>query len=379
MTRMLASVTGPEEAELALASGADVIDLKDPAGGAFAAVSLETVRATVRAVAGRRPVSAVAGELPMRAQTVVAAVGALAECGVDFVKLGILAGDPLPVIAALAPLAARVRLIAVLFADRVPDFGLLPMLAQARFAGAMLDTAAKDGARLLDHMPLPRLRAFVEACRSERLMAGLAGALEAPDVPRLLLLGPDVLGFRGALTGPGGRAAPIAREAVQAIRALIPPEGQREEGGAVDYRLLAARGYAPDPNGDPSVTDRVFVRDLVLPVRIGAYARERAAPQRVRFTIDVLVWRATHASFDMRDVFSYDVITDGIRLLVDAGHLPLVETLAERIAEMLLTHPRVVRAIVTVEKLDTGSGTVGVSIERTRASVSTAAGAVGRS
>ena len=56
-------------------------------------------------------------------------------------------------------------------------------------------------------------------------------------------------------------------------------------------------------------------------------------------------------------MFSYDVISDGIRLLVDAGHVPLVETLAERIAGMLLAHPRVVKVSVRLEKLETGSGT----------------------
>ncbi|MGH7210185.1 MAG: (5-formylfuran-3-yl)methyl phosphate synthase, partial [Acetobacteraceae bacterium] len=235
MTRMLASVTGPEEAEIALACGADIVDLKDPAGGAFAAVAPERVRATVLAVAGRRPVSAVAGELPMQAERVVAAVAELADCGVAFVKLGIFAGDARPVIAALAPLAARTKLIAVLFADRAPDLALLPVLARAGFAGAMLDTADKNGSRLLDHRDLPHLRGFVAACRAERMQAGLAGGLEAPDVPRLLLLAPDVLGFRGALTGSAGRAAPIVREAAQAIRALIPPEDAPAEGGGIDY------------------------------------------------------------------------------------------------------------------------------------------------
>ncbi len=374
MTRMLASVTGAEEAEVALACGADIVDLKDPAGGAFAAVAPARVRATIRAVAGRRPVSAVAGELPMQPDRVTAAVAELADCEIDFVKVGIFAGDAQAVIAALAPLAARAKLIAVLFADRSPDLALLPMLARAGFAGAMLDTMDKDGSRLLDHMDLPHLRGFVAVCRAEGMLAGLAGGLEAPDVPRLLLLAPDVLGFRGALTGAAERAAPIAREAVQAIRALIPPEDGPAEGGGVDYRLLAARGYAPDPNGDPAFTDRVFVRDLVLPVRIGAYARERAAPQRVRFAVEVLVTRAARASADMRDVFSYDVITDGIRLLIDAGHVPLVETLAERIAEMLLAHPRVVRATVAVEKLETGNGIVGVTIERTRANAAATTG-----
>ena len=370
MTLMLASVTGPEEAETAIAGGADIIDLKDPARGALGAVEPEVVRRSVAAIGGRRLVSAVAGDLPMRPGLVTASVADLAGTGVAFVKLGLhredgVGHEPATRIHALAALAQRVKLIGVLWADRDPDLGLLPLLAESGFAGAMLDTAQKDGRRLLDHMDLPRLRDFVAACKRYGLLAGLAGSLEAPDIPRLLLLEPAVLGFRGALCDGARRTGTIDRDAVRTIRDLIPPEGGASIAGTVDYHFLA-RGYAPDRETD--VTDRVFVHDLVLPVRIGAYAHERTAPQRVRFDVDVLVIRASRPTQDMRDVFSYDLISDGIRLLVDTGHVPLAETLAERIADMLLAHPRVVKVSVKLEKLETGSGTIGVAIERTRAS-----------
>ncbi|MGB8549761.1 MAG: (5-formylfuran-3-yl)methyl phosphate synthase, partial [Xanthobacteraceae bacterium] len=48
---MLASVTGAEEAEIALEHGADIIDLKDPSEGALRALPLDLVRAAVAAVA----------------------------------------------------------------------------------------------------------------------------------------------------------------------------------------------------------------------------------------------------------------------------------------------------------------------------------------
>ena len=70
-------------------------------------------------------------------------------------------------------------------------------------------------------------------------------------------------------------------------------------------------------------------------------------------------------------MFSYDLITDGIRLLIGSGHVALVETLAERIATMVLNHPRVTKVVVRVQKLETGSGTVGVEIERTRSAIRT--------
>ena len=69
----------------------------------------------------------------------------------------------------------------------------------------------------------------------------------------------------------------------------------------------------------------------------------------------------------MRDVISYDLVTDGISLILAEGHIGLVETLAERVAAMALAHPRVTRVIVRVEKLDIGPGSVGVEIVRERA------------
>lgn len=368
MTRMLASVTGVAEAEVALAGGADVIDLKDPSRGALGAVHPAIVRETVAAIGGRRAVSAVTGDLPMEPERVAAAAREMATAGVDYVKIGFFpGGDAVACIRALAPLAPRTRLIAVLFADRSPDLSLLECLAGAGFAGVMLDTQDKSDGRLLSHMDLPRLHRFVASCRDLGLEAGLAGSLETPDIPRLLVCAPDLLGFRGALCGPGGRTAAIDLARVRAVRALIPIHGQPADASGVDYRLLAARGYAPGAAIDPSRTDLVFVHDLVLEARIGAYARERDTPQRVRFDVDATILRFDRVAEDMRDVFSYDLISDGIRMLVEAGHVELVETLAERIAAMLLVHPRVVKAAVRVQKLDTGSGVVGIAIERCRA------------
>jgi dihydroneopterin aldolase len=372
MTKMLASVTGPEEAEIALTAGADLIDLKDPSHGALGAQPVSVVRETVAVVAGRRPVSAVTGDLPMQPDTIFAAAGEMADTGVDYVKIGIFPdGDAAACIRALSPLARRVRLVAVQFADRAPDLSLLAIAAEAGFAGAMLDTATKSSGRLLDHMDLPALRRFVDACTQHGQLSGLAGSLEAPDVPRLLLLHPGLLGFRRALCGADGRAGRIVAESVQQIRALIPPEDVAPAAEGVDYHVLSAHGYVPDPDAEAAATDLVFVHDLVLPVRIGAYSRERTAPQRVRFDVDAMITRSVHPAEDMRDIFSYDIISDGIRLLVDAGHVPLVETLAERIAAMLLEHPRVVEVSVKLEKLDTGPYRVGVKIERRRSTATT--------
>jgi dihydroneopterin aldolase len=133
-----------------------------------------------------------------------------------------------------------------------------------------------------------------------------------------------------------------------------------------DYRLLAARGYSSDQDSRNAESDKVFVRDFVLPVRIGAYSRERGKPQRVRFNIEVELMRPAHAAEDMRDVLSYDIIMDGIRMIVAREHIGLLETLVERVAALVLGHDRALRATVRAEKLDVISGGVGVEITRER-------------
>jgi dihydroneopterin aldolase len=368
MTKMLASVTGVAEAEVAISGGADIIDLKDPKAGALGAAATDTVREAVRAVAGRRATSAVCGDLPMEPGTIRARAEEIAATGVDYVKIGFFPSHKAAACAeAVAPLAARTKLIAVLFADKVPDFGLLPVLAKHGFHGAMIDTADKTKGRLLDHLAPERIPGFVDRARSLDLKIGLSGSLEAPDIPRLLPFSPDFIGFRGALCDRSQRTASIDPEAVARIRALIPEERRAGRAASVDYRLLAARGYAPG-SVDPALgTDKIFVRDFVLPVQIGAYSFEHGHTQKVRFDVTADVLRVTKSPEDMRHVFSYDIIMDGIRTIVARGHVELSEALAEKVAAHVLTDPRVMRVTVRVEKLELGPGGVGVEIERKRA------------
>jgi FolB domain-containing protein len=373
MTLFLASVSGSDEAEIALAHGADIIDMKDPANGALAALPPEVVQAAVASIGGRRPVSAVAGDCSMEPDVLRGAVEATAATGVDYVKVGLFPGKRREdCIRTLSAPARTTKIVGVMFADDGADDALVPLMAACGFAGTMLDTAGKAAGRLLQHLDITALKDFIAVCRAHGVMAGLAGSLELPDIPRLLLLEPDYLGFRRALCAGQDRTAKIAPEAVGIVRGLIPldPRSAAHRDAAaskVDYRLLAARGYASDAGKD-APTDRVFVRDFVLPVHVGAYAHEHGAPQRVRFDVDVKVFRPSHAVEDMRDVFSYDVVVDGIRVLVAHEHFEFVETLAERIAASVLSHPRASAVTVRVEKLEVGTGGVGVEITRERPS-----------
>ncbi len=120
-----------------------------------------------------------------------------------------------------------------------------------------------------------------------------------------------------------------------------------------------------------AATRTIFIRDLVLSCSIGVHRHERAASQRVRINIDLEVRGDERLDDDIANVISYDDIVDGVRAITAAGHINLVETLAERIGDFCVGDPRAVAARVRVEKLDVISeaASVGVEIERVAARV----------
>jgi uncharacterized protein (UPF0264 family) len=223
MTLFLASVRDAAEAEMAIGAGADIVDLKDPGQGALGALAPDTIATCVSVVAGRAPVSATIGDLPLQGESVRAAVRATAASGVDYVKLGLFpGGDAERCLNLLKTEAANVRLILVLFADSLPDIDAIGLAARIGACGVMFDTLGKKAGSLPDHISLATLAGLVASAQDQGLTVGLAGSLKAKHVPSLLGLAPDLLGFRGALCQGGDRAQNLDAHRLAAIRALIP-------------------------------------------------------------------------------------------------------------------------------------------------------------
>jgi (5-formylfuran-3-yl)methyl phosphate synthase len=225
VTGFLASVNCLEEADIALQAGADVIDLKEPARGVLGAVPVSTLREVVRFIAGCSLVSATVGDLSGDPEVTSEAVAEVAATGVDIVKVGLF--DKENRIAFFQALAAQAqsgaRLVVVLFADREPEpETVLVAIAEGGLMGVMLDTADKQGGSLRDCCSDLQLAGFVRKGKELGLVTGLAGSLRNEDIEPLLHLGPDYLGFRGALCSGRSRHQAIDPLAVRAIRQRIP-------------------------------------------------------------------------------------------------------------------------------------------------------------
>ena len=112
---------------------------------------------------------------------------------------------------------------------------------------------------------------------------------------------------------------------------------------------------------------RMFIHDLVLDCRIGIHRHEQDAGQRVRINIDLTVGDDRPVDDSIANVVDYDEVIAGVKAIIDAGHINLVETLADRIGDFCVADPRVLSARVRVEKLEAvaEAASAGVEIERT--------------
>jgi uncharacterized protein (UPF0264 family) len=183
MTGMLASVNSLAEALLVLNAEVDIIDLKQPEQGALGALEVADVKKIVAEIAGRCPVSATIGDLPMQPELVFNAVKAMSETGVDYIKIGFFPGDDWQgTVNKLAELTGQNHaLIAVLFADTQFDFAIISLLKVAGFKGVMLDTMNKKSGALLQVMSMAKIVGFIAQVKKLELMCGLAGSLRLED------------------------------------------------------------------------------------------------------------------------------------------------------------------------------------------------------
>jgi (5-formylfuran-3-yl)methyl phosphate synthase len=222
MTKMLASVNNLAEAKIVLAEQVDIIDLKDPLSGSLGRLPTAKVAEIVGWVNQRCPISATIGDLPMQPDLIGEAVKQMAETKVDFIKIGIESNKAgINLIRALTALTGNCSLIAVLFADQQPNFGVLDNLKQAGFAGVMLDTFAKSAGSLTDIYATDEIAGFVTQVKSRDMLCGLAGSLALSDIGGLLPMQADYLGFRGALCRGGMRTGELESSAVQCIKQAI--------------------------------------------------------------------------------------------------------------------------------------------------------------
>lgn len=112
----------------------------------------------------------------------------------------------------------------------------------------------------------------------------------------------------------------------------------------------------------------VFVNRLAVEASIGIHPHERENKQTIWLTIDAGVLEESASAEAIGDVVCYEDMCKTATALASDGHIDLVETLAERIADRLMEDPRLVQIRVQIEKPQAidQAASVGIAISRLR-------------
>lgn len=226
-TRLLVSIVAADEIAAALAGGADIVDVKNPAEGALGAPAPALLREARGRVGAPHELSVALGDAPHLPGTLAFAAAGAAACGADYVKVGLRGSDePESALEMLRALASAVgtttRVVAVTYAD---GGGLAPLelprvAAAAGIHGVMLDTLEKHGTSTFASLGAAAVAAFVQEARERGLATALAGSLGSEGLARASRLGVDFAGVRGAACD-GGRDGVVSATRVRALRTAL--------------------------------------------------------------------------------------------------------------------------------------------------------------
>jgi uncharacterized protein (UPF0264 family) len=227
--RLLVSVRDAAEARDAAAAGADIVDVKEPAGGTLAPAAPGALAAIAGAVPAAWPLGVALGEPE----------GGAALAGLLAARRDALAGRevylkfvaPVGLEAALVAIAREqvpgARIVLAGYADRPGTAAA--RTARVRAAGAagadgiLLDTLDKSRT-LLDIVGDGELEALARLADGAGCLLALAGSLGAAELPRVARAGAAVAGVRGAACegGRDGRLSPARVAALVAAARRAP-------------------------------------------------------------------------------------------------------------------------------------------------------------
>ena len=113
----------------------------------------------------------------------------------------------------------------------------------------------------------------------------------------------------------------------------------------------------------------IFIRELRLDAWVGIYKHEKIAPQTIEFDMEIaLPSEAVFRTRKIADTIDYAAVVATIRKLLEAERFGLIETLADRVAALIIDEFSSPKVRISVTKLGVlrEARRVGVSVERSR-------------
>jgi FolB domain-containing protein len=100
-------------------------------------------------------------------------------------------------------------------------------------------------------------------------------------------------------------------------------------------------------------TDALTISHLIIPVRIGYGADERAKPQRIQIDLEMEIdFTNVLAAGDLEKGVDYSAIRHTVKEVATSGEFFLLENLGDVILRTIFKNSKIVSAKVVIKKLD---------------------------
>lgn len=241
--RLLVSVRSRAEAVEALAGGAEILDVKEPARGSLGMADAATIREiaeTIRVAGTATPLSVALGEV---IDWINQTDGVALPGEVTFAKLGMSGLADREDWRSLWRVTRKrfdqcrslpLRWVAVAYADIEaacsPSIDEIATAAiEAGCAGLLIDTFAKTGQSLSDLLAASPLQQFAERCHASGLFLAIAGSLRMSDLPSFRDVDADIIAIRSAACENHDRKGTVSATKIAQFRNSLTWMSSRED------------------------------------------------------------------------------------------------------------------------------------------------------
>jgi dihydroneopterin aldolase len=113
----------------------------------------------------------------------------------------------------------------------------------------------------------------------------------------------------------------------------------------------------------------VIIKNLIVDASIGIHEHEKIKKQRVSISLSIeVVDNISLVDQKIENFLSYENVINNIKLIINKGHIDLVETLSYEILSNIFSDSRASKVWLKIEKLDVfaEAQSVGLEIIKTR-------------
>ena len=119
--------------------------------------------------------------------------------------------------------------------------------------------------------------------------------------------------------------------------------------------VISTGSWVPESIGNKTIDQKynVIIKNLILDASIGIHEHEKVKKQRVSISLSIeVVDNISLVDHKIENFLYYENVINNIKLIINKGHIDLVETLSYEILSNIFSDSRASKVWLKIEKLD---------------------------